>query len=174
MVCFYDGDNPASKDKDAPTTDEFLLLMDGRKSEMKNGPHPGVFVNVVTDGLPEGFSGWGPKHGSLGESDAVEKVSLFEGGKAGSAKTYDDLGDTVRFAYFFFGQKSFWTGKEFKLTDEPLLRHYEETVIRKSTGRFVEKRIDFDSRFVEGGETWEPGPFTVTYKGQCFSTKETR
>jgi hypothetical protein len=41
MVCFYDGGNPASKEKDAPTTDEFFLLMDGQKSAMKNGLHPG-------------------------------------------------------------------------------------------------------------------------------------
>lgn len=171
-VCFYDGDNPAGKDKDAPTTDEFFLVMDGRRSDMSNGIRPGVFVNVVKDGLPEGFYGWGPKHGGLGESGDVKKVSLFEDGKVGIARTYDDLGDNVRFAYFFFGQQSVWIGKEVKLTDEPLLRFYEETLIRKSTGRFVQTMIDFDSRFVEGGEIWEPGPFTVKYKGQCFSTKE--
>jgi len=173
MVCFYDGENPASKDKDEPTTDEFFLLMDGRKSAMLNGAHPGVFVNIVKDGLPGGYAGFGPEHGGLENSDMV-RSDLAQDAKSGIAKTYDDLGDSERFAYFFFGQQTIWTGKDFKLTDASLMRRYEETVIRKSTGRFVQRRVDFDSRVAEGSAMLEPGPFTVRYKGQCFAATAIR
>ena len=105
-----------------------------------------------TDGLPQGYRGYGPN----GESDVV---------KDGVAYTYDDLGETVQFVYFFFGRQSFWTEKGLKLSDEPLLRQYEGTHIRKSTGRFVQRRDNFDA---------SPSPLTMTYKEQCFSTKEIR
>jgi hypothetical protein len=78
--------------------------------------------------------------------------------------------DTLRFANFYFSQQSVWTGNEFKTTDEPLLRRYDETLIRKSTGRFVQTVTDFDRRFV--GEILQPGPWYVKYKGQCFGLKQ--
>ena len=173
VACFYDGENPASKDKDEGTVDEFFLLMYGRRSTMNNGLHPGIFVNIVKDGQPEGYRGYGPKRGGLGESDDVMVASLFEDGKAGLASTYDDLGETIRFAAFFFGPERFWSGKEVAKTG-PVLRTYEETQIRTSTGRFVQKMIDFDSRFVEKTGTIEPGPWSAAYHGQCFVMKHRR
>jgi hypothetical protein len=168
MVCFYEGNNPANTEEATPTTDEFFLLQHGRRSTMTDGLHPGIFVNVVNNGIPEGYSGYGPMHGGEEESDAVKENSVSPGAQNGFANTYDDLRDSMRFAHFVFAPQSVWTGKEFKYT-EALIRIYDETLIRKSTGRFVRRITDFDSASQSelGGREVK----SERYTGRCFGTR---
>jgi hypothetical protein len=117
MACFYDGDNPANADTESNrTTDEFFLTMGGRKSVTNGGAHPGIFLSVVLNGQPDDYRGYGardPKHGGLEDANSIKGASLFDNGKAGMADTYDDLGDAIRFAQFWFNQLTTFNGKKF-------------------------------------------------------------
>jgi hypothetical protein len=158
-VCFYDGKNPASKDRDTSTTDEFFLLMDGQKETMRNGLHPGLFVEFVHDGIPGFWVGRDPnrQHGGLTgleDAEAIVKASGIGG------SIYDDLEDSIRFAQF-----TAEIGKKM----ESRLWLYDETVIRKSTGRFVQEVMFFGS----GSSITESllAERAGKYKGQCFRTR---
>lgn len=148
-ACFYIGHNPSEKDN-PPSHDEFFLLMDAKAFTMKSGKHPGIFVNRIKNGIPDGFTGFGPEHGGLGEyNDNGNEINPE--GKEVLASTYDDLGANIRWARFWFTSaendpKNTYSG----------LGAYNEILMRKSTGRFTEKRITFS-------------PFETTeYPGQCF------
>ena len=165
MACFYDADNPANAESESSrTTDEFFLTMDGKKARTQRGDHPRVFVSVVLDGQPgnyEGYGGRDPKHGGLDDKDNIMAASLFDHGKAGLADTYDDLGDAIRFAQFWFIQLTAFNGKKLVTSKEPSLENYHEVVIRKSTKRFTEKMMDF------GDIPSEP----MEYHGRCYNVK---
>lgn len=83
---------------------------------------------------------------------------------AGWAATYDDLGDAVRFANFWFNQLTTFNGQKFVTSEEVLLQNYREVVIRKSTKRFTEKMIDFRPGFLGTDENNE-------YHGRCYAVK---
>ncbi len=169
MACFYDGDNPANADTESNrTTDEFFLTMGGRKSVTNGGAHPGIFLSVVLNGQPDDYRGYGardPKHGGLEDADSIKGASLFDNGKAGMADTYDDLGDAIRFAQFWFNQLTTFNGKKFVTSEEPSLQNYHEVVIRKSTKRFTEKMMDFRPGFL--GTAAE----NIEYHGRCYAVK---
>jgi hypothetical protein len=157
-VCFYDGTNPASKDRDRSTADEFFLLMDGQKQTMRNGLHPGIFEELVQDGIPGFWVGRDAnrQHGGLtGLEDAETIVKAT--GIGGSI--YDDLEDNIRFAQF--------TAETGKMTGSRLWL-YDETVIRKSTGRFVQEVMFFGSVSSTDSLLSERAG---KYKGQCFRTR---
>lgn len=165
MACFYDGDNPANAESESNrTTDEFFLTMDGKKAMMRRGEHPGMFVSVVMNGQPEDYQGYGPKHGGLEDSDSIKAGSLFDGGDAGMAATYDDLGDAFRFAQFWFNKPTMFNGQTLVTSKEVLVQNYHEVVIRKSTKRFTEKMWDFRPGLVH-----TPGP--KEYHGRCYAVK---
>ena len=163
MACFYDADNPANAESESNrTTDEFFLTMDGKKARTRRGKHPGVFVSVVLNGQPADYEGYGdhdPKHGGLGDEDKIKAASLFDNGKAGLADTYDDLGDAIRFAQFWFIQLTAFNGTKLVTSMEPSLENYHEVVIRKSTKRFTEKMMDFADIPTEPTE----------YHGRCYT-----
>jgi hypothetical protein len=168
MACFYDGDNPANAESEGNrTTDEFFLTMDGKKAVTRRGEHPGIFVSVVLNGQPEDYGGYGPKHGGLEDADIIKAGSLFDDGNAGLAHTYDDLGDAIRFARFWFGKSTIFNGQKLVTSEEVLVQNYHEVVIRKSTKRFTEKMIDF--------RPWPAnpsGPETKENHGLCYAMKK--
>jgi hypothetical protein len=169
MACFYDGDNPANADSESSrTADEFFLTMDGKKAVTRRGDHPGIFVSLVLDGQPADYQGYGghaPKHGGLEDADGIKAASLFDNGKAGMADTYDDLGDAVRFAQFWFNQLTTFNGNKLATSEEVLLQIYHEVVIRKSTKRFTEKMMDFRPGFLETQDQ------NKEYHGRCYAVK---
>jgi hypothetical protein len=167
MACFYEGDNPANKEEGTPTTDEFFLLMDGSKSTMESGLHPGIFLEVVRNGLPEGYSGYGPKHGGLAEVESVRVDSIPPDTHRGEANTYDNSMESTRYARFVFGPRPFWRDGKVERVPVAFTNFYDETVIRKSTGRFVRTISNFDSRDELGG----PETKTARYNGRCFVLK---
>ena len=165
MACFYDADNPANAESESNrTTDEFFLTMAGKKAQTQRGDHPRVFVSVVLNGQPgnyEGYGGRDPKHGGLGDEDKIRAARLFDHGKAGLADTYDDLGDAIRFAQFWFIQLTAFNGNKLVTSKEPSLENYHEVVIRKSTKQFTEKMMDFADIPTEPME----------YHGRCYNVK---
>ena len=151
-ACFYAGHNPAEstggfEGSSTPSADEFFLLMDGTADVTQSGVHPGIFVNRIQDGVPDGYGGYGPEHGGLGEFNTD--------GKEAMVRTYDDLGDNIRWAEFRFN-----TGPNDPKGVYRALVVYEETLMRKSTGRFTQKTTEFT------------GPLeTRGYAGKCFQLK---
>jgi hypothetical protein len=153
-ACFYVGDNPHSNPNETFKTeysgpDEFFLAMDGKAVLTKGGVHPGIFVSYVLSGMPEDYGGYGPKHGGL-----VEETNdpHFNSENNVSVRTFDDLGSEIRFASFWYTPD-----KEGKYTT---LVSYEEVRIRKSSGRFEEKKM---SLRVDGNSTH--------FTGQCLRLK---
>jgi hypothetical protein len=169
---FFAGPNPASMtlgpmtphqpETQAPTTDEFFLLEDGKKDVMKNGLHPGIFEKAVTRGLPDdSWHGFGPRSGGLAE--AYNPAWADE--KSIIVRTFDDLASDFRFAIFWYT-----TPKQECLvrrllengsancdslpTQYSILQNYDIVTVHKSTGRFV--------------ETQRNGADTDTFTGQCF------
>jgi hypothetical protein len=151
--CFYAG-HSAAEGHSAPSTDEFFLLMDGKAATMKRGVHPGIFVNVIRDGMPDGYDGFGPEHGGLVEfSQGNTKIN--PDGKEVFVRTYDDLGANIRWANF-----GFHSGKDDPSGVYRDLSSYTETLMRKSTGRFTQTTTTFATGFE-----------TIKYAGQCFRLK---
>lgn len=161
MACFYEGPNPANANADVlsnRTTDEFFLTEDGKKSVTRGGKHPGIFISVVLDGQPLSNMGYGPEHGGLADLDDVFNES---GGII--AMTYDDLGEAIRFAQFWFlRETSLSSSGKFVTSEKASLAQYHEVVIRKSTKRFTEKQMIF------GGGALNPD---TEYHGRCYGLR---
>lgn len=134
-ACFYLGHNPAEKD-DSPSSDEFFLLMDGKASITNGGKRPGIFVNRIKNGMPDGYVGFGPEHGGLEEHNAGK---INPDGKEVIVSTYDDLGANIRWARFWFRSLPNDSQGVYRA-----LGAYGETLMRKSTGRFTQKMISFN------------------------------
>lgn len=154
-ACFYASTTPSPlwpstkpeeiEDLAKHEPDEFFLLMDGQTLTMKNGKHPGIFFDVVKNGMPEGYRGYGPKHGGLEEANGTKD---FNQG-AVKVSTFDDLGDSLRFAEFMYCDAD--TSGHYTS-----LCFYSEWKLRKSTGRFKEVLTGF-----------RPGFSSESYYGQC-------
>ena len=166
MACFYEGPNPANANADVMsnrTTDEFFLTMDGKKSVMRGGKHPGIFISVVLDGQRGSSMGYGPDHGGLADADDVKTTSPFVNERGGTDSRYDDLGEAIRFAQFWFLRAtSFSSSGKFVTSEKASLAQYHEVVIRKSTKRFTEKQMIF------GGGALNPD---TEYHGRCYGLR---
>ena len=81
-----------------------------------------------------------PSTSGLGDEDKIKAASLFDHGKAGLADTYDDLGDAIRFAQFWFIQlTAFNDCNKLVTSKEPSLK----TTTRLS---FANLRSDFTEK----------------------------
>ena len=152
-ACFYVGDNPHSKPDAFKTEysgpDEFFLAMDGSSARTRGGIRPGIFVNRVLGGMPEGYSGYGPKRGGLEEEI---NDPHFNSDNSPLVTTFDDLGSEIRFMGFDY--KPDERGKY------DVLAWYREVRIRKSTGRFEEKT-----------RSLRPDGESTHFTGECLRLK---
>jgi hypothetical protein len=135
-VCFYIGDNPHSKPNEYQKShysgpDEFFWTMDGKLLRNAAGTHPGIWVESVQAGIPQGYSGYGPKHGGLDKAHDPD----FKADGETSVTTFDDLGDELRFMEFAYLEEN-----------KHNLTWYTQTRIRKSSGRFQENTFSVKSK----------------------------
>jgi hypothetical protein len=135
-ACFYVGDNPHRKPdeyhkSDYSGPDEFFLMAEGKLFRNAAGTHPGIWVNHVQAGMPQGYVGYGPKHGGRSEAHDPD----FNPNGETWVTTFDDLEDEFRLMEFAYLEEN---------------KHnrtwYTETRIRKSSGRFQEKAFSVKSK----------------------------
>lgn len=133
LACFYDGTTPSGDE------DEFFILVDVKKSAIKDRTHPAVFMADFAKGQTVGLRGYGPM--TKEEALSLTKARI-------DSATYDTFDENPE-------RKQI---SEVSYDDAKILQWTDTTTIRKSTLRF-QRTIEFPD---------ENGGHSLDFTGHCY------